>query len=125
MLVKPNSWIDRKHRTQYQTGVHHVLENWQVGRNECHEEALDGDPVHLIIAYVCYDSPRVVQRGDSLNEAEFAKEMSALFYGGDGDDQGNTVTFLDTSQKQYASVATSDLVCGQHLMYCVKKVFCR
>ena len=51
--------------------------------------------IQYLIAYVCYDSPRVAQRGDSLNEAELAKEMSALFYGGDGDDQGNTVTFLD------------------------------
>ena len=88
MSVKPNSWIQLKHRTQYQIGAHHVLESWQASRNECHEEALDGDPVRLI-AYVCYDSPRVAQRGDSLNKAELVKEMSALFYGGNGDDQGN------------------------------------
>ena len=30
-----------------------------------------------------------------MNEAELAKEMSALFYGGGDDDDGNTVTFLD------------------------------
>ena len=51
--------------------------------------------IQYLIAYVCYDSPRVVQRGDSLNKAELAKEMSALFYGGGGDEEGNTVTFLD------------------------------
>ena len=45
MSVKPNSWIQLKHRIQYQIGGNHVLESWQASRNERHEEALDGDPV--------------------------------------------------------------------------------
>ena len=51
--------------------------------------------IQYLIAYVCYDSPRVAQRGDSLNDAELAKEMYDQFYGAEGGDPEKTVTFLE------------------------------
>ena len=50
--------------------------------------------IQYLVAYVCYDSPAVVQRGESVNETELAKAMCDQFYGAKDDDP-ETICYLE------------------------------
>jgi hypothetical protein len=50
--------------------------------------------IQYLVAYVCCDSPTVVQRGESLNETELAKAMCDQFYG-TKDDNPETICYLE------------------------------
>jgi hypothetical protein len=50
--------------------------------------------IQYLVAYVCYNSPTVVQRGESLNESEFAKALCDQFYGAKDDDP-ETICYLE------------------------------
>jgi hypothetical protein len=48
--------------------------------------------MQALIAFACYDSPSIAQGGDSMNDAEQAKTMTDLYFGGNDPE---TISHLD------------------------------